>query len=136
MINNISFGMKLPTKQVIRLVSEKGLSPQHFEERVNLIHKLINNRTDITNRGGRACAETFKTVSEAILDKYPSLKPFAEKLSKFAVKSGDWDNKAINRILASAEKKLGNELDISTDIVEKAVGVERNPLCAFVDSIL
>ncbi len=132
-IQNVSFGMNIPTKNVIELASNACIRQGQFDDNVKVIHQLISYKTDLYDRGGIGCAVTFEAVSRVINKQFPQLKPIIDDIKsilKFANEDEKLYKKNLNKIMKKAEKTFGKELDVSTAEVENAVGISDSPLSA------
>ncbi len=130
--NQVSFGMKMPTNNVLELASNMCIKKGHFESNIKAIDKMGVCK-DIHERGPVGCAIAFDTVAEELNKQLPQLEPYVKKIQatirKFNAKpdflKSPWGKKGyakgVSKIITDAEKKLGKELDVSTKDIEKAL---------------
>lgn len=141
-ISSISFGMQVPTKNVIGLAANRSLWKGQFDDNIKVIHELIGHKTDLYDRGCMGCALTFDSVSRVINKQFPQLASVIEELNglkKLVTEEGNVTpeyNKELNKILKKADKQFGKKLDVSTADIEVAVGVTDSPISAICAGLL
>ncbi len=134
-VNNISFGMKIPTRKVIDLAINKPLYQKQFDSNIEVINQLTSNSANFDEMEFMGCAYIFDLVSEVINKQFPQLRPFIKKINLASKELGEKGrklpkttyDKEIEDIMVDAEKKLGKALDVSTADVKKAVAIGESP---------
>lgn len=120
--NNLYFGKKYPTRQILELATGRPIRNGSFMNNVKTINKLANDKNfDIINAGSTGCCRVFDSVGEMLREKLPQLQPYINRIS--CVLSYHKDLKSckedVKTILDSAAKEFGKYIEVPTEEIEK-----------------
>lgn len=122
---NINFGAQYPTRNILILASGcrmDGANKTAFATNVSTIQALTNNKINLFNTCSTACGMIFDKVGAMLKEQFPQLIPFIEMIEKTPFKPSDKAYcKDIDNIIQSAEKELGQNLNVSTEQIEQCV---------------
>lgn len=132
--NNLTFGAKVPTKNVLGLASNRNLYNGAWDDNIRTIENLAGK--GCINESGMGIVVAFEAVGKAFKKLFPELELFLKDIEKLRyIRVAKRDEK-INKIFKTAEEKFGKEMEVPEEVIKKVVKANNSPIGAYINGNL